>query len=83
MYDNILIAGDSICLYEGENMRSKEFLFPDNYKIKKLVFTQDKRQVLLFNFLILVLLKFTIPFPISINVILKLLIMYKLGLCIH
>lgn len=43
MYDNILIAGDSICLYEGENMRSKEFLFPDNYTIKKLVFTQDKR----------------------------------------
>ncbi|XP_060837150.1 uncharacterized protein LOC132919505 isoform X1 [Rhopalosiphum padi] len=42
MYDNILIAGDSICLYEGENMRSKEFLFPDNCKIKKLVFTQDK-----------------------------------------
>lgn len=43
MNDDILIAGDSICLYEGENMRSKEFLFPDNYKIKKLVFTQDKR----------------------------------------
>lgn len=43
MYDNILIAGDSICLYEGENMRSKEFLFPDNCKIKKLIFTQDKR----------------------------------------
>lgn len=43
MNDDVLIASDSICLYEGENMRSKEFLFPDNYKIKKLVFTQDKR----------------------------------------
>ncbi|XP_050441522.1 uncharacterized protein LOC126846278 [Adelges cooleyi] len=42
MNNGILIAGDSICLYEGENMRSKEFLFPDNYKIKKFVFTQDK-----------------------------------------
>lgn len=43
MFDTILIAGDSICLYEGENMRSKEFLFPDNCTIKKHVFTQDKR----------------------------------------
>ncbi|VVC25678.1 Hypothetical protein CINCED_3A000948 [Cinara cedri] len=42
MVDDILIAGDSICLYEGENMRSKEFLFPDNCKVKKLVFTHDK-----------------------------------------
>jgi hypothetical protein len=41
--NNILIAGDSICIYEEENLRSKEFLFPDIYKIKKLVFTEDKR----------------------------------------
>jgi len=43
MTNDILIAGDSICLYEGENMRSKEFLFLNNCKINKLVFTQDKR----------------------------------------
>lgn len=43
MTDDILIAGDSICLYEGENIKSREFSFPDNYKIKKLIFTQDKR----------------------------------------
>lgn len=48
MGDDILVAGDSICLYEGENMRSKEFVFPDNCKIKKLVFSQDKRQVLFY-----------------------------------
>lgn len=47
MTDNILIAGDSICIYEGENMRSKEFLFPNSCKIKKLVYTQDERHVLL------------------------------------
>lgn len=48
MADDILIVGDSICLYEGENMKSKEFSFPDGCKIKKIVFTQDKRQVILF-----------------------------------
>lgn len=45
--DEILTAGVSICLYEGENMRSKEFLFPDDHKIKKLILTQDKRQALI------------------------------------
>lgn len=47
MNDDILIAGDSICLYERENIKSKEFLFPNKCRIKKLVFTQDKRLVLL------------------------------------
>lgn len=57
MSNDILIAGDSICIYEGENMRSKEFLFPISCKIKKLVFTQDKRQVVLYCLLIIFQLK--------------------------
>lgn len=48
MTEYILVAGDSICVYEAENMRSKEFLFSDNCKIKKIMFTQDKRQVFIF-----------------------------------
>ncbi|XP_050522143.1 uncharacterized protein LOC126894881 isoform X2 [Daktulosphaira vitifoliae] len=40
--ENILLAAECICVYDGENMRSKEFLFPDGCKIKKFVFTQNK-----------------------------------------
>lgn len=54
MTEYILVAGDSICVYEGENMKSKEFLFSDNYKIKKIMFTQDKRQVFMFQKSILI-----------------------------
>lgn len=54
MTEYILVAGDSICVYEEENMRSKEFLFSDNYKIKKIMFTQDKRQVFILQKLIII-----------------------------
>lgn len=54
MTNDILIAGDSICIYEGENMRSKEFLFPNSCKIIKLVYTQDERHVLLLIYVLLI-----------------------------
>lgn len=43
--DGNLIAGDSICLYVEENIKSKEFLCPKHCKIKKMILTQDKKQV--------------------------------------